>query len=358
MDSRERAKLPTSAFAEDVDDTSEAFAAVIPICLEATLDSIGVAVGQSSDDVAVFGDGELKIADNRAGIQAPVALGLRLDCSVPRAETGAGAGDREPMKVAVYLEDTALLAVIAFDVDELLVQSLQLLHDLHSVGLWQSGGDASSQAFKTTDDRIEFGRVLFCQRGDDHTALVGHSVLANITLLLELVEGGAYGSAADVQPFGKVAFDDPGSGGEFSVHDELSKLLEGRTYTGPVYEFGCADLHMIFRSGGGHRGSLDFLRRGHRLDCTINDRNVAIWKVYCGGFVGVAPGVPPSLPGFSPPLRPRVPGGCNTQRSEQSFPTELMDPTRISAGAEGVLAVRTPVRSTSWPISFRQRSCQ
>jgi hypothetical protein len=68
--------------------------------------------------------------------------------------------------------------------------------------------------------------------------------------------------------------------------------------------------------------------------------------------VGAAPGVPPSLPGFSGPLSPRVPGGCSEQTFEQAFPTELMEPTRISAGVDVVLSVSTPLRSTSWPISF------
>src|SRR5271168_3576697 len=100
-------KLPASAFAKDIDDASQAFAAVVPVCLQASLDAIGIAVCQSSNDVVVFGDGKLEIADDRAGIQAPVALCLRLDRSVPRAQTRTGAGDDEPMEVAVYLEDAA-----------------------------------------------------------------------------------------------------------------------------------------------------------------------------------------------------------------------------------------------------------
>lgn len=53
-------------------------------------------------------------------------------------------------------------------------------------------------------------------------------MLANVAFLLELVERGSDGGSADVQPFGEVAFDDPGSGREFAVHDEFAQLLEGR----------------------------------------------------------------------------------------------------------------------------------
>jgi hypothetical protein len=60
-------------------------------------------------------------------------------------------------------------------------------------------------------------------------------VFANIAFLLQLVEGGAYRGPADMKPLGEISFNDPGSGREFSVDDELSKLLEGCTYTGPVY---------------------------------------------------------------------------------------------------------------------------
>ena len=144
--------LPASAFAKDVDDTCEAFAAVVPIYLEGSLDAIGVAVRQCPDDVVVFGDGKLEIADDGAGIETPVALCLGLDSSVPRAEAGTRAGDDEPMEVAVNLEDTALSGVVAFDVSELVVEGLQLLHDLHSFGFWQGSGTASSEAFETAND--------------------------------------------------------------------------------------------------------------------------------------------------------------------------------------------------------------
>jgi hypothetical protein len=59
-------------------------------------------------------------------------------------------------------------------------------------------------------------------------------MLANIAFLLQLIKGGTYGCPADMKPFGEVPFDDPGSGREFSVDDELSKLLEGCPYTAPV----------------------------------------------------------------------------------------------------------------------------
>jgi hypothetical protein len=68
--------------------------------------------------------------------------------------------------------------------------------------------------------------------------------------------------------------------------------------------------------------------------------------------VGATPGVPPSLPGFSPLLSPRVLGGRREQTFEQFFPTETMVPTWISAGLEVVLSVRIPFRSISWPISL------
>ena len=50
-------QLPASAFPKDVDNAGEALASVVPVCLQATLDAVGIAVCQGSDDVIVFGDG-------------------------------------------------------------------------------------------------------------------------------------------------------------------------------------------------------------------------------------------------------------------------------------------------------------
>jgi hypothetical protein len=85
-------------------------------------------------------------------------------------------------------------------------------------------------------------------------------VLANVAFLLEFVERGSYGGSADVQPFGEVAFDDPGSGREFAVHDEFTKLLEGCVDAGSVDESGLGGL---FEVGGGLSGKR-IVRSGHR----------------------------------------------------------------------------------------------
>jgi hypothetical protein len=99
-----------------------------------------------------------------------------------------------------------------------------------------------------------------------------------------------------------------------------------------------------------------------RLRCRHEDEEVAgsrscrearrTLAIYWGGFVGATPGVPPSLPGSSPFFRPRLPGGNNEQISEQLFPMERINPTRIAAGVEAVLSVRTPFKSTSCPAIF------
>jgi 4-hydroxyproline epimerase len=78
-------------------------------------------------------------------------------------------------------------------------------------------------------------------------------MFADVAFLLELVEGGPYGGTADMKPLGEISFDDPGSGREFAVHDELSKLLERRRNTGAVHEFESACLRLIVGSGRGHR---------------------------------------------------------------------------------------------------------
>lgn len=160
------------------------------------------------------------------------------------------------MKVAVDLEDAALFAMVAFDVGELLIQSFQLLNDLHSLGFRQSGGAASREAFKTADDGIKFGCIFFGERRDHHAALVRHPVLPNVAFLLELVERGANRSSADVKPFGEISFDDPGSGREFAMDDEFAKLLEGCKHTGSVRESGRAALGVIFGLARGHKGFL------------------------------------------------------------------------------------------------------
>jgi len=275
--------LPASAFAEDFNDAGEALATVVPVGLERALNAIGVTVGEGADDFVVFGDGKLQVADDRAGIKTPVALCLGLDGSVPCAEARARAGNGESMEVAIDLEDAALFAVVAFDIDELLVEGFELLDDLRSFGLRKGGSASSGQTFEASDDRVKLGGVLFCERGDDHAALVRHTVFANVTFLLELVEGGAYGSATDVETAGKVSFDDPGSRGEFSMHDELAELVERSADAGAVDQFGWAGLRVIFGSSSGHRRDFRF-RLQLILDCTITNCGVAMWDRSGRGF--------------------------------------------------------------------------
>jgi hypothetical protein len=100
-------------------------------------------------------------------------------------------------------------------------------------------------------------------------------MLANITFLLKLVEGGAYRGPADVKPLGEISFYDPGPGRELAVHDEFPKLLERGENAGPVNEFGSSGLRLVFSSGRGHR-KIFSVEAGLTLDCTINNCAVAI----------------------------------------------------------------------------------
>jgi hypothetical protein len=98
--------LPAAALAEDVDDASEAVTAVFPVSLKSALDAVCIASDDGGDDLVVLGDGEMEVVDDGAGVEPPVALGLRLDGFVKREKAGSGAGlDDGAMEVAVEVED-------------------------------------------------------------------------------------------------------------------------------------------------------------------------------------------------------------------------------------------------------------
>ena len=101
------ALLPAPTLAESINHFRQPFRAVLPINLHPVLGSVTVTLLDGSDDTRVLGNRYAKLIDDRAGVQSPVALGLRLngivECKESRTRTGL---NNAPVEAQVELEDT------------------------------------------------------------------------------------------------------------------------------------------------------------------------------------------------------------------------------------------------------------
>src|SRR5580704_16820814 len=96
--------LPASAFSKNVDHICQAPAAVFPIQLECFFERVGVARDESLDDGLVLFRRRCQVMDDRAGVETPVALGLRLDGAMQRHQPWSGARvNDQAMKLAVEI---------------------------------------------------------------------------------------------------------------------------------------------------------------------------------------------------------------------------------------------------------------
>jgi hypothetical protein len=93
----------------------QAYRAVLPIELDAFLSGISVPVRNGADNLMVLLDRGPQLIENRACVQAPVALGLRLCRTVQfeQARPGARLDDRT-VKGHVEIEDTVRIPTARF----------------------------------------------------------------------------------------------------------------------------------------------------------------------------------------------------------------------------------------------------
>ena len=71
--------LPASALAKDIDDMTQAFGALLPVILQASLHCIWVSRNNAFNDALMFLHGGMEVLDNGARIQPPIALRLWFD---------------------------------------------------------------------------------------------------------------------------------------------------------------------------------------------------------------------------------------------------------------------------------------
>lgn len=110
-----RACLPAPSFAKSVDDVAKALVSIFPVDLQSPFRAARVPGQESGDDLVVFIDGEMQVADDGAGVEPPVALHLRLDRFMHpfQARTGSRFQNQQ-MKRAINLENPALLVGIVY----------------------------------------------------------------------------------------------------------------------------------------------------------------------------------------------------------------------------------------------------
>src|SRR5579883_819248 len=228
--------LPASPLSEYIDDVRQALGAALPVGLQATLYAVGVAGGDGVDDLFMFGNGEMQIMNDGAGIEAPVALRLRLNGFVQREDARAGSGlNNHAMKVVVEIENAGgFCRTRLHNFIELLVVALQVLHDLGTLRLRQRRGAPSRETLDATDDGIQLAGVFFGERCHYHARFADVLMFQHVALALEPVQGAADGGAAHAHAVGKIAFDDPCSRRQLAVDDQLTYFLECRVQAGAV----------------------------------------------------------------------------------------------------------------------------
>ncbi len=147
-------RSPAAAFAEDVDDTGEAGAAIFPVGLEAALDAVWIAGGDTGDNLFVLSHGEVEVVDDGTGVQAPVALGLRFNRFVEGEEARPGAAlDDGAMKAAIEIEDSGYPGIFGGeDFAELVVEAFEAAYDFKATRLGELGCAAAGQSFDVADD--------------------------------------------------------------------------------------------------------------------------------------------------------------------------------------------------------------
>ena len=155
--------LPTAALAEYFYNVTKSLRPFKPIDLQARLDPVGIPGKDATDHLIMLCYREIQVLDNRAGIQPPIALGLRLNRFVQRGHAGTRTIlDYEAVERAIVLKNLSRRSVAIFrnhlkSVVELLQLGAEFLSFRH-----RQGCDASTgYALKSSDDDVKLIRILF-----------------------------------------------------------------------------------------------------------------------------------------------------------------------------------------------------
>src|SRR6266702_6061462 len=192
---RERAQalalLPATALAEYFDDVAEPLRPLEPVDLQARLNPVGIAGMDAANHLFMLRYREVQVLDDGAGIQPPIALGLRLDGFVKRRQTGSSAIlDDQAVEGAIVLKNLSRRCVAIFrDHFEAVVELLQLRADILPFRRRQRGNASTGNALKPSNDEVKLVRILLGQRSHDHARLLGVAVLQNVPFAMQQVVG-------------------------------------------------------------------------------------------------------------------------------------------------------------------------
>ena len=113
--------------------------------------------------------------------------------------------DDEAVEVPVQIEYIALFSAPSFaNLQKSFIELSELATELGSFCSGQSCNPTTCDTFEAPDDEIEFIRVLFRQRGNDHARFADVAVFENISFALQPVDGAANRSSTHIEPFGEV----------------------------------------------------------------------------------------------------------------------------------------------------------
>src|ERR1700723_1567283 len=152
----ESPQLPAAAFTENLNDPRQPFATVLPVDRERALQPVRVAFQKRGDNLFVLGHRNMKFSDDRTRVEPPITFGLWLDGAVQCRQARSRASlHQQAMKLVVEVKDIrAVVAVIARNLIQFVIDRLQFGGQRLTLALWKHGGAAPGQPLKAPDDRI------------------------------------------------------------------------------------------------------------------------------------------------------------------------------------------------------------
>ena len=192
---------------------SQSVCGVPPVRLHGSLRRGGQARTDGANDYGVFANGQRQFIQEKADIQASVALNLRLDrameCDHARACDVVDVGAMELLVQLITPVDTRALAKLD---GEVMVDGPQTTHERLAGRPGELCRLSRGESLKVTDEQKEVATVLLRQRCDRESLVGAGTERFDKTLLLQTVQGAAHRRAAEVESRRDGPFDDATTG--------------------------------------------------------------------------------------------------------------------------------------------------
>src|SRR5882757_7591881 len=115
----------------------------------------------------------------------------------------------EPMEIPIQIKYLRLLPAPFPYLEQAFIQFSELTAEFRSLRSWQRRNTPPGNAFQVSDDEVEFVRVLFRQRSNDHAGFADVPVFEDVPLALQPVDSAADRSPAHIQPLGQIGLQNP-----------------------------------------------------------------------------------------------------------------------------------------------------